>query len=56
MKTRTISYAELKKAYDTLSVKEAAAKFGIGIVALYKLLDQAGIERKNNTVKFKIVD
>ncbi len=57
MKTRQITKDELKRLYSTMTVREVAEHLGIHTATLYKLLDQAGIERKNSErVKIELVD
>ena len=50
----TITRTELAEMYDTLSIREICKRLGgIGFPQLYRLLDEAGIERKlkRNSVK-----
>ena len=56
MKTRLVSRAELREAYETLTVSEAAKKMDVSVVQLYRMLDAAGIPLKTRRVVFEIVD
>jgi len=47
MERKTISKKELEEAYRTMTVRAAAKKLGITIVAFYELIDSAEIPRKN---------
>lgn len=57
MKTIQISKAELLRLYTTLTVREAAEKLDIHPATFYKLLDRAGIERKNaDRIDYELID
>lgn len=48
METKYIDRETLLQAYEELTLKEAMEKFGIkSLNTLYRLLDQAGIPRKD---------
>ncbi len=53
---KTVSRTELKRLYETMTVREAAKHLDITQVMLYQLLDRAGIERKNRRIVFDITD
>lgn len=53
--------SELKEMYEKNSLKDVAKKLGVSIPTLYRLLEEAGIEKKGskglqNAKKIKIVD
>jgi len=48
MKKIVISKAFLAKQYETMKVSEVAEFYGICIVRLYRIIDEAGIPRKRN--------
>lgn len=56
----SITRAELKNTYDTMTVLEACEHLQISIQTYYSLLDQAGIPRKlprrNGSTRAKLVD
>jgi hypothetical protein len=56
MEPTAICRDELKNAYLTMTVQEAARKFGVSVVKFYDLLDRAGIDRKMPRKSFVIVD
>ena len=57
MKTVKISKADLRRLYTTLTVREAAKQLGIQVATFYKLLDRAGIERKNaDRIDYELID
>ncbi len=56
MKQRNISREKLKTAYADLPVKEAAKSLGVSVVVFYRLIDEAGIERKRTITHYEIVD
>ncbi len=56
MQKKTISRATLKEAYETMTVRSAAKKFGLSLVAFYDVLDEAGIKRKSKRVRVELVD
>ena len=53
---KQISRAELKAAYETMSVRKAAARFGVSVATFYKLLDRAGIKLRGKREAFEIID
>jgi hypothetical protein len=60
MKHRQITTKELDRIYNTMTVQEAVAELETNLAAFYKLLDQAGIERKiaarRERVVFELVE
>ncbi len=55
MKYRQITRKELERIYNTMTVQDAVVELGTNFAAFYKLLDQAGIERKIGSRKERVV-